>query len=57
MLFRSPAALRAAGVEYACRQLVDLARNQVDGVHVYSMNHPDIAQAAATALADAGFRA
>lgn len=52
-----PAALRAAGVEYACRQLVDLARNQVDGVHVYSMNHPDIAQAAATALADAGFRA
>lgn len=52
-----PAALREAGVAYACRQLVDLARNQVDGVHVYSMNHPDIAQAAATALADAGFRA
>ncbi|MEC4183504.1 methylenetetrahydrofolate reductase [Adlercreutzia sp. R21] len=51
-----PAALRQAGVDYACRQLVDLARNQVDGVHVYSMNHPDIAQAAARALADAGFR-
>lgn len=51
-----PAALRQAGIDYACNQLVDLARNQVDGVHVYSMNHPDIAAAAARALADAGLR-
>ncbi|MCI8366394.1 MAG: methylenetetrahydrofolate reductase [NAD(P)H] [Eggerthellaceae bacterium] len=52
-----PAALRQAGIEYACEQLVDLANHQVDGVHVYAMNHPDIACAAADALADKGFRA
>lgn len=42
--------LRQAGVEYACDQLVDLARNGVDGVHVYCMNRVDIAKAAANAL-------
>lgn len=51
-----PAALRAAGIEYACQQLVDLGRHGVDGLHVYSMNQPDIAQAAAAALEDAGLR-
>ncbi len=51
-----PAALRQAGIDYACAQLVDLGRNRVDGVHVYSMNHPDIALTAAQALADAGLR-
>ena len=51
-----PAALRQAGIDYACKQLVDLGRNRVDGVHVYSMNHPDIALTAAQALADAGLR-
>lgn len=51
-----PAALRQAGIDYACAQLVDLGRNRVDGVHVYSMNHPDIALAAARALAEAGLR-
>lgn len=51
-----PVALRQAGIDYACNQLVDLARNQVDGVHVYSMNHPNIALSAAQALADAGLR-
>lgn len=51
-----PVALRQAGIDYACKQLVDLGRNRVDGVHVYSMNHPDIALTAAQALADAGLR-
>ena len=45
-----PVALRQAGVEYACKQLVDLARHGVDGVHVYCMNRVDIAQAAFAAL-------
>lgn len=49
-------ALRQAGVEYACKQLVGLAEHGVAGVHVYSMNHPDIAQAAMGALRQAGFR-
>ncbi len=50
-----PAALRQAGVEYACRQLVDLAAHGVAGVHVYSMNHPDIAESTTRALRQAGF--
>ena len=45
------AALAQAGIEYACGQLVDLAEHGVDGVHVYTMNHPRIARAAASALA------
>ena len=51
-----PKSLRAAGVEYACEQLVGLARAGVDGVHVYTMNHPDIAAAACEALELAGVR-
>lgn len=43
-------ALRAAGIEYACVQLVDLAAHGVDGLHVYTMNRPDIAEAAMQAL-------
>lgn len=51
-----PASLRQAGIEYACRQLVDLGRHGVDGLHVYAMNQPDIAHAAAAAVAAAGLR-
>ena len=46
----SPADLRRAGIEYACDQLVDLAEHGAQGLHVYTMNHPDIARAAAEAL-------
>ena len=42
--------LRAAGIEYACRQLEDLAANGVDGLHVYTMNRADVAGAAMSAL-------
>ena len=45
-----PASLRAAGIEYACRQLEDLADNGVDGCHVYTMNRLDVARAAMSAL-------
>lgn len=51
-----PASLRQAGIEYACNQLVDLGRHGVDGLHVYAMNQPDIARAAAQAVAAAGLR-
>ncbi|HJF63940.1 MAG TPA: methylenetetrahydrofolate reductase [Gordonibacter urolithinfaciens] len=44
------AALRAAGIEYACAQLVDLQEHGADGLHVYTMNRPDIARACAGAL-------
>lgn len=45
-----PASLRAAGIEYACRQLEDLAAHGVDGCHVYTMNRIDVAAAAMGAL-------
>ncbi len=43
-------ALRAAGVEYAAAQLVDLKAHGVDGVHIYTMNRPEVARALVAAL-------
>ena len=45
-----PESLRAAGIEYACRQLEDLQSHGVDGLHVYTMNRADVAEAAMSAL-------
>lgn len=45
-----PDSLRAAGIEYACRQLEDLADHGVDGLHIYTMNRPSVARAAMSAL-------
>lgn len=39
-----PVGLRKAGIEYACTQLEGLAKHGVDGVHLYSMNRPDVAR-------------
>ena len=39
-----PESLRKAGIEYACQQLIGLAKHGVDGVHLYSMNKPDVAR-------------
>lgn len=50
-----PEAQAQAGIEYACEQLEDLAANGVDGLHVYSMNKPAIAEAAAAALTACGY--
>lgn len=44
-----------AGLEYACEQLSDLAANGVDGLHIYSMNHPETAAAAYEALVACGY--
>ncbi len=49
-----PKALRQAGIDYACQQFVDLAKEEVDGLHVYTMNRPDIAAAAISALRESG---
>ena len=45
-----PDGLRKAGIEYACQQLIGLAEHGVDGVHLYSMNKPDVAREIATAV-------
>lgn len=46
----SPEDLRRAGIEYAAKQLCDLAAHGVDGVHIYTMNQPDIARTCVKAL-------
>lgn len=40
----NPDALRDAGIAYAIDQIIDLAANGVDGIHLYTMNKPYIAQ-------------
>lgn len=36
----NPDAMRDAGIAYAVEQIVDLAANGVDGIHLYTMNNP-----------------
>ncbi|WP_461206604.1 methylenetetrahydrofolate reductase [NAD(P)H] [Clostridium sp. DL1XJH146] len=37
-------ALRDAGIAYATEQIVDLISNGVDGIHIYTMNNPFVAE-------------
>ena len=38
------AALKQAGIAYAVEQIIDLLSNDVDGIHIYTMNKPEIAE-------------
>ena len=38
-----PAAMKQAGIAYATEQIIDLIANGVNGIHVYSMNKPEVA--------------
>ncbi len=40
----SPAALKQAGIAYAVDQIIDLLSNDVMGVHIYTMNKPEVAK-------------
>jgi len=40
-----PTAMLQAGVAYATEQIIDLYANGIRAVHVYSMNHPQVAKA------------
>ena len=37
--------MRQAGIVYASEQIIDLLANGVSGIHVYTMNKPDVAKA------------
>lgn len=37
--------MRKAGIEYAVRQVEDLIKNKVDGIHIYTMNKADVTMA------------
>ena len=39
-----PASLKAAGLEYAIMQILDLLEHGADGIHIYTMNNPDVAR-------------
>jgi len=39
----NPDAMRQAGIAYATEQIIDLAANNIRGIHIYTMNKPDIA--------------
>lgn len=40
----SPEALKQAGIAYATEQIIDLIINGVRGIHIYTMNKPDVAK-------------
>lgn len=40
----APEDLRKAGIEYAVKQIEDLIANNVDGIHIYTMNKADTAK-------------
>ena len=39
----SPSALKEAGIVYATEQIIDLLSWGVDGIHIYTMNKPEVA--------------
>ena len=43
--YHYPEAMKEIGINYAARQIIDLITNGCDGIHIYSMNKPEIAQA------------
>jgi methylenetetrahydrofolate reductase (NADPH) len=45
-----PDAMKQAGIAYATEQIIDLIANGVRGVHVYTMNKPDVAAQLASNL-------
>lgn len=43
--YNYPSAMKEIGINYATHQIIDLITNGVDGIHIYTMNRPEIAQA------------
>jgi methylenetetrahydrofolate reductase (NADPH) len=45
-----PQELRKAGIEYAIEQILDLISQDVDGIHLYTMNNADVAKKVTEAI-------
>lgn len=43
--YHYPQAMKEIGINYAAHQMIDLITNGVDGIHIYTMNKPEVAQA------------
>ena len=43
--YDNPEALQQAGIVYATEQIIDLISNGVNGIHIYTMNRPEVAGA------------
>lgn len=41
--YDNPAAMKQAGIAYATEQIIDLIANGAKNIHIYTMNHPDVA--------------
>ncbi len=48
----NPLAMKQAGIAYACEQIIDLVANGVRGVHIYTMNKPEVARGISSNLSD-----
>lgn len=46
----NPEALKQAGIAYAVDQIIDLLSNDIDGVHLYTMNKPETAEKIVTVI-------
>ena len=46
------AAMKQAGIVYATEQIVDLLANDVNNIHIYTMNKPDIAEKITQGIGD-----
>ncbi len=46
----NPEDMCKAGIDYAIRQILDLKLNQAEGIHIYTMNKPEIAEAIVAAI-------
>lgn len=45
-----PADMRKAGIDYAIKQILDLKAHHADGIHIYTMNKPKVAQEIVAAI-------
>ena len=46
----NPAALKQAGIAYTVDQIVDMVSNGIKGIHIYTMNKPDVAKSILNSL-------